>query len=126
MTMSPHELAMRALEGFGGLCTGSSGAEAVELERKNGTRRGTRLPTPALQTTYMSTQTSPDRFSRDFTASRAPFLLSSMNPWLGRLTVNFVLCLICFIAYSSQIFIIWPWYGRVLSVELITLLLPFK
>ncbi|GLB35853.1 putative mediates the reversible addition of palmitate to target proteins, thereby regulating their membrane association and biological function [Lyophyllum shimeji] len=49
-----------------------------------------------------------------------------MPPWLGWLVVNFVLCLICFIAYSSQIFIIWPWYGRVLSVELIYLLLPFN
>ncbi|RDB28498.1 Palmitoyltransferase PFA4 [Hypsizygus marmoreus] len=49
-----------------------------------------------------------------------------MHPWIGRLIVNFVLCLICFIAYSSQIFIIWPWYGRELSIELITLLLPFN
>ncbi|KAF5385064.1 hypothetical protein D9615_001250 [Tricholomella constricta] len=49
-----------------------------------------------------------------------------MHPWLGRLIVNFVLCLICFIAYSSQIFIIWPWYGGVLSIELISLLLPFN
>lgn len=49
-----------------------------------------------------------------------------MHPFLGRVIVNFVLFLICFIAYSSQIFIIWPWYGSVLSVELITLLLPFK
>ncbi|KAF7307153.1 Palmitoyltransferase PFA4 [Mycena indigotica] len=46
--------------------------------------------------------------------------------FLGQLVVNFVLLLICFIAYSSQIFIIWPWYGRVLSVELVTLLLPFN
>jgi hypothetical protein len=49
-----------------------------------------------------------------------------MHPFFGRLFVNFVLCLICFIAYSSQIFIIWPWYGNVISVELVTLLLPFK
>ncbi len=49
-----------------------------------------------------------------------------MSSFFGRLIVNFVLCLICFIAYSSQIFIIWPWYGSVLSVELINLLLPFK
>ncbi|KJA28514.1 hypothetical protein HYPSUDRAFT_129104 [Hypholoma sublateritium FD-334 SS-4] len=49
-----------------------------------------------------------------------------MSSFLGRLIVNFVLCLISFIAYSSQIFIIWPWYGSVLSVELITLLLPFN
>lgn len=44
----------------------------------------------------------------------------------GLLFVNFVLCLICFIAYSSQIFIIWPWYGSELSIELLTLLAPFK
>jgi hypothetical protein len=49
-----------------------------------------------------------------------------MHPLLGRLVVTLVLCLICFIAYSSQIFIIWPWYGRVLSVELLYLLAPFK
>ncbi|KAJ7070731.1 zf-DHHC-domain-containing protein [Mycena amicta] len=45
---------------------------------------------------------------------------------LGLLVVNFVLLLICFIAYSSQIFVIWPWYGRTVSVELISLLLPFN
>ncbi|KAF5312131.1 hypothetical protein D9619_002607 [Psilocybe cf. subviscida] len=49
-----------------------------------------------------------------------------MHPFWGRLIVNFVLCLISFIAYSSQIFIIWPWYGSELSVELIQLLLPFN
>ena len=49
-----------------------------------------------------------------------------MHPFFGRLIVNSVLCLICFIAYSSQIFIIWPWYGSVISVELLTLLIPFK
>ncbi|KAF9486462.1 palmitoyltransferase PFA4 [Pholiota conissans] len=49
-----------------------------------------------------------------------------MHPFLGRLVVNLVLCLISFIAYSSQIFIIWPWYGSVLTVELIKLLLPFN
>ncbi|KAF8921983.1 DHHC palmitoyltransferase-domain-containing protein [Mucidula mucida] len=51
-----------------------------------------------------------------------------MHPssFLGRLVVNLTVLLICFISYSSQIFIIWPWYGRVLSVELITLLVPFN
>src|SRR4051812_41888197 len=49
-----------------------------------------------------------------------------MSSFLGRLVVNFVLCLICFIAYSSQIFIIWPWYGSVLSIELLAVLVPFK
>ncbi|KAJ6575439.1 zf-DHHC-domain-containing protein [Mycena capillaripes] len=45
---------------------------------------------------------------------------------LGRLVVNLVLLLICFIAYSSQIFIIWPWYGRAVSVQLLSLLVPFN
>jgi palmitoyltransferase len=49
-----------------------------------------------------------------------------MGRIVGLLIVNLVLCLISFIAYSSQIFVIWPWYGRELSVELIALLLPFK
>ncbi|KAJ7610808.1 zf-DHHC-domain-containing protein [Roridomyces roridus] len=49
-----------------------------------------------------------------------------MAGFLGRLVVNLVLLLISFISYSSQIFIIWPWYGRVLSVELVVLLLPFN
>ena len=49
-----------------------------------------------------------------------------MHPFLGRLIVNFVLCLICFIAYSSQIFIIWPWYGSIVSIDLLKLLVPFK
>lgn len=51
---------------------------------------------------------------------------AGMGRIVGLLIVNFVLSLISFIAYSSQIFVIWPWYGRELSVELITLLLPFK
>lgn len=34
--------------------------------------------------------------------------------------------LISFISYSSQIFVIWPWYGGVLSIELLKLLIPFK
>jgi hypothetical protein len=49
-----------------------------------------------------------------------------MGRLLGRLIVGLTLLLISFIAYSSQIFIIWPWYGREFSVELICLLLPFK
>ncbi|KAJ7651630.1 zf-DHHC-domain-containing protein [Mycena polygramma] len=49
-----------------------------------------------------------------------------MAGFLGRLVVNFVLLLICFIAYSSQIFIIWPWYGRAISVQLLSLLVPFN
>lgn len=49
-----------------------------------------------------------------------------MGRLLGRLFVCGTLFLITFIGYSSQIFIIWPWYGRELSVELLTLLIPFK
>ncbi|KAH7880993.1 DHHC palmitoyltransferase-domain-containing protein [Lentinula edodes] len=49
-----------------------------------------------------------------------------MSSLLGRLIVNFVVLLISFIAYSSQIFVIWPWYGRVVSVELLVLLVPFN
>jgi palmitoyltransferase len=40
--------------------------------------------------------------------------------------VTFTVLLISFISYSSQIFLIWPWYGSVLSVDLLKLLLPFK
>ncbi|KAI0800548.1 palmitoyltransferase PFA4 [Fomes fomentarius] len=49
-----------------------------------------------------------------------------MGRLTGRLFVFFTTCLICFIAYSPQIFVIWPWYGRELSIELIKLLLPFN
>ncbi|TFK56613.1 palmitoyltransferase PFA4 [Heliocybe sulcata] len=49
-----------------------------------------------------------------------------MGRLLGRLFVGFTLCLICFIAYTPQVFIIWPWYGRELSVSLLYLLVPFN
>ncbi|KAM5535856.1 hypothetical protein V8D89_010474 [Ganoderma adspersum] len=49
-----------------------------------------------------------------------------MGRLTGRLFVFFTTCLICFIAYSVQIFVIWPWYGRELSIELLQLLLPFN
>ncbi|KAI0354615.1 zf-DHHC-domain-containing protein [Trametes cingulata] len=49
-----------------------------------------------------------------------------MGRLTGRLFVSFTTCLIAFIAYSSQIFIIWPWYGREFSIELLELLLPFN
>jgi len=49
-----------------------------------------------------------------------------MGKLLRRLFVAFVLFLITFIGYSSQIFIIWPWYGAELSMQLLSLLLPFK
>lgn len=49
-----------------------------------------------------------------------------MGRLVGRLFVSGTLLLITFIGYSSQIFVIWPWYGRELSLELLSLLLPFK
>ncbi|KAH9958987.1 zf-DHHC-domain-containing protein [Russula dissimulans] len=48
-----------------------------------------------------------------------------MRP-VGRLVVAFTTALIFFISYTPQIFIIWPWYGRELSVELLILLVPFN
>ncbi|KAI0785389.1 hypothetical protein BC629DRAFT_1582404 [Irpex lacteus] len=49
-----------------------------------------------------------------------------MGRLLGRIFVTCTLFLISFIGYTSQIWIIWPWYGSELSVQLITLLLPFN
>ncbi|KAI6135556.1 DHHC palmitoyltransferase-domain-containing protein [Pisolithus croceorrhizus] len=49
-----------------------------------------------------------------------------MNTFLGRLAVTFVLFLILFPVLTSQIFIVWPWYGRRWTVELVYLLLPFN
>lgn len=49
-----------------------------------------------------------------------------MGRLLGRIFVFLVVCLISFIAFSIQIFVIWPWYGSTLSVELLMLLGPFK
>ncbi|EGO30996.1 hypothetical protein SERLADRAFT_455490 [Serpula lacrymans var. lacrymans S7.9] len=44
----------------------------------------------------------------------------------GRVIVSLVTGLISFLTFSPQIFIIWPWYGREITVELLTLLLPFN
>ncbi|KZV99313.1 zf-DHHC-domain-containing protein [Exidia glandulosa HHB12029] len=44
----------------------------------------------------------------------------------GRVWVGFTTSLIAFISYSVQIFVIWPWYGSTLSVDLLKLLLPFN
>ncbi|KAH7338954.1 DHHC palmitoyltransferase-domain-containing protein [Rhizoctonia solani] len=49
-----------------------------------------------------------------------------MGRLVGRLWVGFTISLISFISFSSQIFIIWPWYGRTLSVPLLKLLVPFN
>ncbi|KIK94149.1 hypothetical protein PAXRUDRAFT_828289 [Paxillus rubicundulus Ve08.2h10] len=49
-----------------------------------------------------------------------------MHPFLGRLIISFVLFLILFPVLTSQAFIIWPWYGREWSVDLIILLVPFN
>lgn len=50
----------------------------------------------------------------------------AMGKILGRIVVTITVGLISFIAFSSQLFIIWPWYGRELSVDLLKLLVPFK
>lgn len=50
----------------------------------------------------------------------------TMGRLLGRLFVASTTALICFISYTPQVFIIWPWYGRELSIELLALLVPFK
>ncbi len=52
--------------------------------------------------------------------------LSRQADNLLRRRVTGTLCLITFLGYSSQIFLIWPWFGKVLSVDLLKLLLPFK
>ena len=49
-----------------------------------------------------------------------------MGKLLGRIFVGFTIILISFNGYSSQLFIIWPWYGGEFSVDLLMLLLPFK
>ncbi|KAI9438436.1 zf-DHHC-domain-containing protein [Lactarius psammicola] len=49
-----------------------------------------------------------------------------MGRLLGRLVVAFTTALICFISYTPQFFIIWPWYGRELSIQLLSLLIPFN
>jgi hypothetical protein len=49
-----------------------------------------------------------------------------MGRLLGRIFVAFTTALIFFISYTPQLFIIWPWYGREFSIELFTLLVPFK
>ena len=49
-----------------------------------------------------------------------------MGKLLGRFFVFFTIILISFNGYSSQIFIIWPWYGREVSVDLLKLTVPFN
>ncbi|EMD34715.1 hypothetical protein CERSUDRAFT_116907 [Gelatoporia subvermispora B] len=44
----------------------------------------------------------------------------------GRLFVGCTTALICFISYSPQIFVVWPWYGSELSTELLSLIIPFN
>ncbi|KAF8336502.1 DHHC palmitoyltransferase-domain-containing protein [Cantharellus anzutake] len=49
-----------------------------------------------------------------------------MGKLTGRLWVSFTLFLITFIAYSSQIFVFWPWFGREVTVALLVSLGPFN
>lgn len=52
--------------------------------------------------------------------------LRTMSRLLGRIWVGGTISLIAFLSYSSQLFVIWPWYGREMSVDLLLLLVPFK
>ncbi|ORY29956.1 DHHC palmitoyltransferase-domain-containing protein [Naematelia encephala] len=45
---------------------------------------------------------------------------------LDRIWIGGTISLISFIAFSSQIFVVWPQYGREFSVDLIKLLFPFN
>lgn len=77
--------------------------------------------------TYYASQAEPFRtFPSTLSQRPQPSFSTRMGELLGKLFVIFVTLLICFIGYSSQIFVIWPWYGSALSVELISLLVPFK
>ncbi|CEL56154.1 Palmitoyltransferase PFA4 OS=Cryptococcus neoformans var, neoformans serotype D (strain B-3501A) GN=PFA4 PE=3 SV=1 [Rhizoctonia solani AG-1 IB] len=75
-------------------------------------------------TVKLSTATKRSLTSNDHT-KRLTWLFA-MGRLLGRIWVGFTLSLISFISYSSQIFIIWPWYGRTLSIPLLKLLVPFN
>ncbi|WVQ78513.1 hypothetical protein IAT38_000599 [Cryptococcus sp. DSM 104549] len=44
----------------------------------------------------------------------------------SRLWVGGTVLLISFISFSSQIMVVWPWYGREMSVDLLKLLGPFN
>ncbi|AAW41653.2 hypothetical protein CNBB1070 [Cryptococcus deneoformans B-3501A] len=44
----------------------------------------------------------------------------------SRVWVGGTVILISFIAFSSQIFVIWPWYGREISLDLLKLLVPLN
>jgi len=45
---------------------------------------------------------------------------------VGRVWVTGTTLLIAFIAYSVQVFVIYPWYGSEISVDLLKLLVPFN
>ncbi|KAF8324127.1 zf-DHHC-domain-containing protein [Clavulina sp. PMI_390] len=49
-----------------------------------------------------------------------------MGKLVERLWVGGTTSLIGFIAYTSQIFVLWPWYGREFSVQLLSVLGPFN
>lgn len=46
--------------------------------------------------------------------------------FMTALRVGFLCALFLIVGYSSQIFIVWPWYGRAPPPNLAKLLLPFK
>jgi len=57
-----------------------------------------------------------------------PYLLVRQDELVWQLTNRVIgtSLLISFISYTSQIWVIWPWYGRTVSVDLLKLLIPFK
>ena len=63
-------------------------------------------------------------WDRLWSAFRSWRLLTGADVLLDR--VGGTLVLISWISFSSQIFIVWPWYGRTLSIDLLKMLVPFK
>ncbi|KAF9778223.1 zf-DHHC-domain-containing protein [Thelephora terrestris] len=49
-----------------------------------------------------------------------------MGKLIGRIFVCFTTILISFNGYSSQYFVIWPWYGKEVSLDLLGLIIPFN
>lgn len=85
-----------------------------------------KLPPRVLQVHFLSsTSSTPHDRRKDETRDRRR-TNKKMGKLLGRLFVGFTIMLISFNGYSSQIFIIWPWYGREASLDLLKLIVPFK
>jgi hypothetical protein len=103
----------------------------VETKRKGKKRQRKRRPGARRRHRHLGTRGG--RASATFDPRRPPLDLGifgaspvPMGRLLGRIAVGLTTALICFIAYSPQLFVVWPWYGREVSVDLLTLLVPFK